>query len=92
MHYFTGAGPTDFSLSKTLGGGTVAPYSAAQPGDDLFLWSSAGPTIVQRIVSGADVKSANFSDRVDYFISLSNHDKWDKIYQAEQDAKNKQSK
>lgn len=79
---FTGSGPSDISLEKTLAVGCAGPHAITQVGTDTYLMSQFGPTTFKRIMSGADVAAAHsWADKIKpVLFEETNINLWDQTF------------
>jgi len=77
---YSGASAGTISLEKVVPTGCASHNSIVPAGDDLYFWSQYGPTSMQRIVSGADIKNTtNFNDKIQPLFFATAQGQWDKI-------------
>lgn len=78
---YTGASENTINLNKVVPIGCVSQNSITTVGDDLYFWSQYGPTTMQRVISGADVKNTTqFNNKIQPLIFATYKPDWDQVF------------
>ena len=77
---YSGASAGTISLEKAVPIGCSSHNSIVTVGDDLYFWSQYGPTTMQRVISGADIKNTtSFNNKIQPLAFATAQDQWGKI-------------